>query len=136
MTRGWAVALALLAGGCTLVDQTTFDPHAADAPVVPVPAKPVPPPAGPPALVVIEDAAARTYGDALSKAVAAARARKPGVVFDVVEIVPPDAAEPVSADAVAVARAIVAQGVPVSQVRLVARPEAGRPKGEVRVYVR
>lgn len=126
----------LLTCGCSLVDQTTFNPRAADAPAIPVPAKAVPPPGGPPALVVIENPAARAYGESLARAVAAARARKADVVFDVVEIEPPDTAVPASEAAVEVARGIIAAGVRPDRVRLVARPEGGRPPGEIRVYVR
>lgn len=130
--RAW-LALPLLAG-CTLIDQTTFDRNAADAPVIP-PAQPVAAvePPGPPALIVIAHGA--DYRGALDKGVAAARARKADVVFNVVEIEPADAAVPVGTDAVGVARAIVAQGVPAARVRLVARPSAGGTPGEIRVYV-
>ena len=129
--------LMLLLGGCTLIDQNTFNPNASAAPVIP-PAPVVPPPAptppGPPPLLTLRMAQAGDYADALRKAVALARARKPGVLFDVVQIVGAEPAPP--DDAAAVARAIVAQGIPASRVRLLARPEAGAPGREVRVYVR
>lgn len=128
-------ALLLLLGGCTLIDQTTFDPKAAQAPVIP-PAPPAPPgpPPGPPALVVIAPGAT-DYRASLDRAVMAARARKPDVVFNVVEVQAADAVVPVGTDAVAVARAIVADGVLPDRVRLVARPEAGGRAREIRVYV-
>lgn len=130
-----ALALLLLLGGCTLIDQTTFDSKAAQAPVIP-PAPPAPPgpPPGPPALVVIAPGAA-DYRASLDRAVAAARARKPDVVFNVVEVQAADAALPAGTDAEAVARAIVADGVAPARVRLVARPEAGGRAREIRVYV-
>ena len=78
------------------------------------------------------------YGTALRKAVADAKARKPTVVFDVVEMQPPDLAvdAPMGIEAAAVARMIVAQGVLPGRVRLVARPDAAAVAREVRDYVR
>lgn len=127
--------------GCTLIDQTTFDKDAGRAPVIAQPAKP---PAatlqiGPPALLTIAPGATpAVYGPALKQAVAAAVARKPTVVFDVVEMQAPDAPGdgPLGAEAADVARSIISQGVPAARVRLVARPDAGAPAREVRVFVR
>jgi hypothetical protein len=135
--------LALLAGftlaGCTLIDQNTFNPHAGDAPVIPPAPKPVAavPQVGPPPLLVIPPGSTG-YAAPLQQAVAAARARKPGVLFDVVEMQPSDRVmdAPLGADAAAVARLIVAQGVPAANVRLAARPERDAKAGEVRVFVR
>ena len=77
-------------------------------------------------------------GLAQAKAVAAARARKATVVFDVVEITAPSSGAdiPIGNDAVTVARAIEAQGVPATRVNLLARPEADAVPREVRVYIR
>lgn len=133
------LVLLLVLCGCTLIDQNTFNPRARDAPVAPpapvVAVAPVVP--GPPPLVVIGPTATG-YADVLIKAVASAKARKAGVVFDVVEVQKPDAAADATlgANAVAVARLIVGQGVPPDRVRLVARPEVGGVAGEVRVFVR
>ena len=130
----------LLLCGCTLVDQRTFNPSAGMAPTVqarPVAAVPQAP-AGPPALLTL-----RIPGDhdaAIRDAVAAARARKRDVMFDVQASVPLDAVptieEAAAADAAAVARSIVAAGVPQSRVRLTARPEAGAEPRDIRIYVR
>ena len=134
------LGLVLLAlGGCTLIDQNTFNPHAGDAPVIP-PAPKVavaPVQVGPPPLLVIEPGAAE-YGEALRRAVAAARARKTGVLFDVVEMVLPATvtAGNIGAEAASIARRIVDQGVPARNVRLAARPEEGVRPGQVRVFVR
>lgn len=127
--------ILLLVGGCTLIDQRTFDPHASDAPVIPPapPAAPGPPP-GPPALVVVAPGAT-DYRAALGDAVRAARARKAEVVFNVVEVQAADAVLPTGTAGAEVARAIVAAGVPAQRVRLVARPESAGRAGEVRVYV-
>ena len=137
--RHTAIAgLLLLLANCTLIDQNTFNPHAKDAPVIPPAPKVVaaPPQVGPPALVVIPPGST-DYADALRKAVAAARARKPGVLFDVVEVQPPDtpAEAELGAAAAAVARSITRTGVAAANVRLVVRPEAGGRPGQVRVYV-
>lgn len=131
---------AVLLTGCTLIDQNTFNPNAGLAPVIPPAPKPPPPPApGPlPLLSVSPGANPADYAAALRKAVAAARARKPTVVFDVVEMQPPDTAAdaPLGAEALAVARSIVGEGVPPARVRLAARPDAAAPAREVRVYIR
>lgn len=137
--------LALLPGcmmpGCTLIDQNTFRPGAGTAPVIP-PAPPAPVPAaaypGPPPLLILP--AGQPGTQAVRSAVAAARARKPGVEFDVVAILPGTptdaAARTATLGAADVARTIVAQGVPQSRVRVLARPEPAATVGDVRVYVR
>ena len=128
--------LAGLAGGCTLIDQNTFNPHAGDRPVIAAAPVPVPPPAGPPALLTIA-LGATGYGEAVKQAASQARARRAGVMFDVVEYQPTDAAaDAVGAAAAGVGRAIVAAGVPAGQVRLDVRPDASARAGEVRVFVR
>ncbi len=80
------------------------------------------------------------HGDAIRQAVQAARSRKPDVVFDVLVTVPPgiegSAERAATGDAAAVARAIVAQGVPPERVRLTARPEPGAEPRDIRVFVR
>ncbi len=134
------LVLALSLSGCTLIDQNTFNPQAGAVPVIAAPpavaVAPVLP--GPPPLVVIGAADPAEYGDALRKAVAAARARKPDVMFDVVEVQPATAAgdAAIGARAAGVARVIVAEGVAPGRVRLVARPDAGATVQVVRVYVR
>ena len=128
----------MLLPGCTLVDQRTFNPAAGVAPVVASAAAAPPAASGPPALLTL-----RMPGDhdaAIRQAVAAARARKPDVTFDVVASVPlepvPTIEEAAAADAARIARAIVAAGVPQSRVRLTARPEAGAEPRDIRVFVR
>ena len=140
--------LAALAGGalpgCTLIDQNTFNPNARAVPVVaaaPVAAG-VAVPSGPQPLLTLRPG--QPVQDAVRQAVAAARRRKPGVVFDVVAMLPGAGGEagldgqsaPSGAEAGTVARAIAAQGVPPGRIRLFARPEAGLSGQEVRVYVR
>lgn len=136
------VAVALLLGGCTLVDQNTFYPGASAAPVVPPAPKPVvppPTPSGPPPLLTISPGAKPPdYARVLGKAVKDAQARKADVMFDVVEMEAPDAPSDVvlGAEAADVARELVANGVPPVRIRLVARPDATAIPKEVRVYVR
>lgn len=139
-----ALLLSGVLSGCTLVDQNTFYADASTAPAIPQPPAPTataPMPAGPPPLLLISPGArSADYAEPLRKAVASARARKSGVVFDVVEMQPPnavaDADATFGAEATEVARAIVAAGVPPVQVRLDARPDAAAPPRQVRVYVR
>ncbi len=149
MIRSTWLALAALAGsalpGCTLIDQNTFNPAARAAPIIspaPVAAATAVTP-GPPPLLTLRPG--QPVQDAVRQAVAAARRRKPDVVFDVVALVPGDAgtetrlddqAASSSAEAGMVARAITAQGVPPARVRLFARPETGISGRETRVYVR
>ena len=127
--------------GCTLIDQNTFNPNAAAAPVIPPAPKPVvaaPIPSGrPPLLAIAPTARPADYATILNKAVADARARKPDVVFDVVEMEAPDAPPDtvLGAAAAEVAQAIVARGIPPARVRLAARPDASALAKEVRVYV-
>ncbi len=131
--------MALLPG-CTLIDQNTFRPGAGASPVIP-PGPPAPVSAaafpGPPPLLILP--AGQPSTDALRAAVAAARARKPGVEFDVVAILPgtptDEATRHATLDAAGVARGIVAQGVPQSRVRVLARPEPAATVGDIRVYV-
>lgn len=146
LIRCSAILLAALPG-CTLVDQNTFNPAASAAPVIPpapaAAAAPAPQQGPPPLLTVRPGQAAQ---DAVRRAVAAARSRKPDVVFDVVAMVPAgatpdgkaddDQAAASSAEAGAVARAITAQGVPPGRVHLFARPETALASREVRVYLR
>jgi len=133
------LALALLPG-CTLIDQNTFNPAAGARPVVPpAPPAPVAAPAypGPPPLLILP--ADGAGADALRKAVTAARARKPGVAFDVVAILPgtptDEATRTATLSAASVAREIAAQGVPQSRIRVLARPEPAATVGDIRIYV-
>lgn len=149
MIRSAWLTLAALAGnalpGCTLIDQNTFNPAARAAPVIPPApvAASVAVPTGPPPLLTLRPG--QPAQDAVRQAVAAARRRKPDVMFDVVAIMPgaagtepglDDQSASSSAEAGTVARAITAQGVPSARVRLFARPETGSSGREIRVYVR
>ena len=133
------LALALLPG-CTLIDQNTFNPAAGARPVVPpAPPAPVAAPAypGPPPLLILP--ADGAGAEALRKAVTAARARKPGVAFDVVSILPgtptDEATRTATLSAAGVAREIAAQGIPPSRIRVLARPEPAATVGDIRIYV-
>lgn len=140
------IALALL-GGCALIDQTTFNPDAGKPPLVatrPPPAPVLPAPSGTPALLTVRLADSAPFANELRDAVAAARARKRDVVFDVVAVAPVGGspaeqaarAEAGAAEAARVAEMIVAQGVAPTRVRLGSRTEPSVLAHEVRVYVR
>ena len=134
--RGTLVALAGLSG-CTLIDQTTFNPDAGKRPVVPRPPPPPLPPApelGAPALLSIRLPTTANLRSDIAKAVAAARARKRDVVFEVVELAPAGITS-AGSEATEVARLITAQGVPAARVHLAVRPVTNAAR-EVRVYVR
>ena len=129
--------------GCKLVDQRTFVAHADAPPVVRVPAgKPVP--AAPPLLVVRFPASSDQWAAPLRVAVGLAVSRKPDVLFTVESVAPAsgtpaDQAARLSratADAEAVAAAIVADGVDPLQVQLTAATGDAVAVEEIRVYVR
>lgn len=131
-----AIMLALAGlSGCGLVDQRTFNPQAGLPPARPTPPAPplplAPPEPGAPPLLSIRLPAPSDLRPTVANAVAAARARKRDVAFDVVEITPAVAAGSKAAE---VAQMIVAQGVPASRVNLSARPIANVAP-EVRVFV-
>jgi hypothetical protein len=116
------------------VDQTTFAPSPEDSPAAA--AQPKADPRA--ALVTIGYAAPNpNYQDVLRYAVHEAETRAPGVQYDVIAMLPAggDAAQ-AQDTAVAVMRAIVAQGVPTSRVHLGLRTEPAGQAREVRVYVR
>ncbi|HEX4260889.1 MAG TPA: hypothetical protein VHY76_07295, partial [Acetobacteraceae bacterium] len=125
------LVLALLLSGCKLIDQNTFWPPPKPPPA-PAPAPPGPPPAPP--LVVIGFAHPGVdFAPALRGAVAAARAQKPDVRFDVVAVAPqaPTLAAQsaglarASAEARQVVEAIVADGVDPAAVALAAQADPG-----------
>ncbi len=131
------LAALVLVAGCTLIDQTTFDPNAGKKPVPVAPVAPVVarPPPGPPAFMTISFPRTGDLRAEVAEAVKQARARKPDVAFDVVEVVGSQPGE-VGEEAAEVARLIVAQGVPAGRVHLQAQPETGAVGRQVRVYVR
>ncbi|HET6182784.1 MAG TPA: hypothetical protein VFA03_04240 [Acetobacteraceae bacterium] len=136
-------AIAALLASCRLIDQTTFKPAPEAKP-------PAPAPAGPAldtrtALMVIEPGTQlENYKGVLHDAVAAARARNPEVVFDVISVVPGrgslsdqvKAADALRPQAVAVAQALIESGAPMDRVELGARPDPQVQRAEIRVYVR
>ena len=142
----WPAAAVLLLGGCKLIDQTTFNPDAGKPPVIatrPAPPAAPPTPDGPPPLLTVRGDPA-SFDAELRDAVAAARAAKRDVVFNVVAVVEAEGspaeqaarAEAGAGGATAVAGMIVAQGVAPDRVRLETRTERGVIDREVRVYVR
>ncbi len=128
----FAIFVLLAVGGCTLIDQRTFNPEAGKAPVVPPASAPlIVAPTDPRALFTLRppatlDAAAQR---SLAAVVQGAIIRKPSIFFGVVAIVPTADAD--TTQAAAVARAVITAGVPAGRVRL--RAEIGSP-AETRVY--
>jgi hypothetical protein len=142
MRQVLAVAVLLL-GGCTLVDQRTFQSAAAAA----VPGAAEIARARAPVLPLVSirmDQPDFDYRPALAEAVQAAQQRKPDVTFDVVALVPTQVAPAeqdrrvvvAAQDARAVATAMGAAGVASDRLHLGLRGDAGVPAREVRVYVR
>lgn len=133
------LALLLAVAGCKLIDQRTFNPNAGKLPAPPV----VIGPSAPPLLTIRVDDPTLSYEPILRQQVAAALARKPDVVFDVVTVVPATgtpaaqtaAATGVIADARQVARAINNEGVDDPRIHLAARSEPGLAAREIRVFV-
>jgi hypothetical protein len=132
--------LGSLTGGCTLIDQRTFNPQAGMPPVIPVP----PGPAAPPPLITIDFGHPNPdYTVMVRQAVEQAVARKPDVQFDVTTVVPAigtaadqaAAASALTADAREIARVISADGVDDDRVHLSARAEPGLTSRQVQVFV-
>jgi hypothetical protein len=131
---------ALLLGGCTLVDQRTF--QRTPAPAADEIARASLPPL--PLLVIRFDQVDTDYGPALSAVVEAAQSHKPDTVFDVLTPIPTKASREVqdrytaqgAADATDVANALAADGVLPDRIHLGLRGDPGTPPREVRIYGR
>ncbi len=140
MARPSQLALLLLLGGCTLIDQRTFNPRAGMGPLPPPVTGPGP---VPPLIAVDFSKPAPVYEQPLRQAVEQALARKATVTFDVTIVVPntgtvdeqADAAASIRADARDVARIIVDEGVDEGRVHMLARAESGIVGRQVQVYV-
>jgi hypothetical protein len=138
MARPSQFALLLLLGGCTLIDQRTFNPRAGMGPIVP------PGPGPTPALISVDFSKPDpVYETPLRQAVEQALSRKPTVAFDVTIVVPATgtiaqqaaAAASIRADAREVARIITDEGVDEERVHMLARAESGIVGRQVQVYV-
>lgn len=136
------LALPAVLAGCHLLDRGDI-PAAwggARPERMPAPPPPPPPPPGPPPLVTIRFTPGLDYRPALARAVAAARRRKPDVVFDVVTMVPAKEAQTIppgqeTTEARQVADAMVQMGVRPANLRLQARIDPSATEREVRVYI-
>lgn len=135
-----SLVLALVLGGCTLVDQRTFNPQAGAHPKIAAPAGPAPAVA----LVTIDFGKPNPdYLAALHQAVGDAVGIKPDVEFDVVTVVPGSgtteqqvaAATSITGDAREVARAINRDGVDDDRIHLEARSDPGVTSRQVQVFV-
>ena len=143
MRRLLVPVLLLAVSGCTLVDQTTFI------------TKPPAPPPGPvveaprlekraPLIVIAFTTPAPDYAAALASAVRAAEASRKGIGYDVIGMAPAAGTPAVQAqaeheaavNATTTMRAILADDVPASRIRLGVRTEIGLAGPQVRVFVR
>ena len=150
--------LPALATGCTIIDRKTFRSTPPPAPLAAEPPAALPPREGPPALVIIHPEAGLDLRAALRAPVAAARARKPNVAFEIAAAVPPSdlpaptpppppgpprkpqsrpptAFERLAGPAQQVAKIIAGLGVPPTRITLTQRTDPGAPSPEIRVYV-
>ncbi len=131
----------ILLTGCALPDQRTFT-RTPPAPTAAELARPVLP--ARPLLTIRFPVEEREWRPALADAVAAARARKPDVEFDIMAAIPSTAAADIqqaalrqgTADARLVATTLGQAGIPPERLRLGVQGDPGTPAREVRVYVR
>ena len=128
-----AIAAVLTTGGCTLIDQRTFNPDAGRAPVVVAPPAPLTvAPADPRALFTLRPPALFDADAArgLTGVVRTVLQRRPQARFVILSIV--TAGPPATDQAVAIARAVIATGVPPARVAM--RAETGSP-AETRILI-
>jgi hypothetical protein len=140
MLRPLIFMLLATLGGCTLLDQRSFErtPQAPAADAATRAALPEH------ALLTIRFANDEDWRPALREAVAAAQGRKPDVAFEVAAPVPlgatparqDQAVRQGAADATEIADGLLALGVDPGRVHLALRGDAGTPPREVRLYVR
>ena len=129
-----AVPLLLALAGCHLLDQTDFEPKLASKP----PPPPVPSLETRAALVTIDYSKADPdYRAALATVIQTVETKRPGVLYDVVAVVP-DAAGAAAGQARAaeVMTAIEADGVIAPRIQLGVTLDPGRKIPQVRVYLR
>ena len=129
-----AIPLLLALSGCHLLDQTDFEPKLRAKPAPP----PVPNPETRAALVTIDFAKADPeYRAALATVIQVVEAKRPGVLYDVVAVVP-DAAGAAAGQvrAAEVMTAIEADGVVPPRIQLGLMVDPGRKIPQVRVYLR
>jgi hypothetical protein len=129
-----AVPLSLALSGCHLLDQTDFEPKPLSKPAPP----PVPNPETRPALVTIDYAKADPdYRAALATVIHTVETKRPGILYDVVAVVP-DAAGAAAGQvrAAEVMTAIEADGVMAPRIQLGVTLDPGQKIPQVRVYLR
>ncbi len=128
-----ALPLLLALTGCHLLDQTDFEPKRPPPPAPP----PLPPVETRPALVTIDYTKANPdYASALTTAVRAVEARRPGSLYDVDAVVGSYADAAMGrARAANVMTTIEAAGVIPARIQLGLILETGRKIPQVRVYL-
>jgi hypothetical protein len=135
--------LAVGAAGCRLVDQTTFGAKREKPPpdyltqaLQPGPALPL--------VTIVFNGGEIAYQDQLRTAVQMAEARKPGVQYDLVTVVPATgtpadqvaAAKQGESDAIDIATEMNDLGVDPTHIHMAARVEPNVNARELRIYVR
>lgn len=140
MVRPLMLALLLALGGCTLIDQRSFErtPQAPAADAATTAALPAL------ALLTIRFGDNQDWRPALRQAVEAAQSRKPDVAFQVAATVAMGATparqdqmlRQGAADATEIANGLLALGVDPKNVHVAVRGDAGNPPREVRIYVK
>jgi hypothetical protein len=135
--------LAMGAGGCRLVDQTTFGakrqkplPDYLTQALQPGPALPL--------VTIVFNGGEVAYGDQLQMAVQMAEGRKPGLQYDLVTVVPAKGtpadqvatAKQGESDAVDVASQMAGLGVDPTHIHMLARTDSHADVRELRIYVR
>jgi hypothetical protein len=139
LIRALVAGLAVLAGGCTLVDQRTFRAAEAQAGVDEIARAVLP---ALPLIVVRFDGPIDRA--AIAQAVELAQARREAAVFDVIAPIPTGASPAVQeaalaqgrADAERVASVLAEAGAPRGRIEIGARGERVAGVREIRVYVR
>ncbi len=126
--------LLIAVSGCHLLDQTDFEPARPPPHVAP----PVPDPESRAALLTIEFAKPNLdYRTAVTAAIHLVEARRPGVLYDVVAVVPDTAGAAAGRSRAAeVMTAIEAAGVNPARIQLGLTLESARKIPQVRVYLR
>jgi len=135
----------LMAGGCALVDQRTFDASAGRPPVPHYPpAKPGPPPVAP-FLQIMAGTPETDWRPVVARSVRVALSRKPDVLFIVTAISPVQGSperqvkalgDLAEGDGRVVADAIIAAGAAPLQVQMMAEANPGDGAARVRVDAR
>lgn len=144
LRRSFLTGSLLLVGGCTLMDQRTFNPNASRPPHPYIPPAPPPKPPVPPLIEIIAGTPESEWKTPLERSVRKALALKPDILFRVQALLPPGASPDAEAAALAkltsedgknVISAIIGSGAKPAQVEIAAMTLSGLATPRIRVYV-